>query len=128
VNARDVRDGVFGRVLHRDARRARGASGRERVAQGFVETAPTAVDQLPSGQTVELALLDGVVDARRLAFGGDEVEPAAGRELSGVEPQYAVGERVAVAEVVEEPAVESRVAQRRLYVFDALGAGRAVRG
>src|SRR5205085_11076989 len=126
VNARDVGDGVFGRVLHRYARLARRADGRERVAQVFVKLAPTAVDQPSSGQTVELALLDGVVDAHGFALGGYEVEPATRRELARVELQYSVGERVALPEVVEEPAVEARFAKRRLNVADALGACVAV--
>jgi hypothetical protein len=62
-----------------------------------------------------------VVDARGFALFGDEVEPAARGELVRVELEDAVGERVALAEVVEEPAVEVGVAERLLYVGDARG-------
>jgi hypothetical protein len=49
----------------------------------------------------------------RLAVGWDEVEPAAGDEGMLVEPKDAVGDRIAVVVVVEEPAVEVLVWSRK---------------
>src|ERR1700759_4951837 len=80
----------------------------------FVELAPTAIDKLSAGQTVELALLDCVIDAHGFALGWHEVEPAARGKLFRVEFQNAVGERVALPEIVEEPAVESGTFERAL--------------
>ncbi len=124
VHARDVGDVVLRRILHGDLSQHDAAAlepaGRERVAHGGVEFLPAAVDDLPAGQGVELEALDGVDDLDGLARDGDEVEPAARREALVVEPEDAVGERVAAAEVVEEPTVELRLAERRLDVRDAL--------
>ena len=48
------------------------------------------------------------------AFGGDEVEPAAGDEGVWVEAEDAIGDGVAVVVIIEEPAVEVVFAQGRL--------------
>jgi hypothetical protein len=70
-----------------------------------------------------------VDDADGLADDGDVVEPAARGDARGRQTQDAVGERVAAAEVIEEPAVEVRLAQRSLNLgdtFDLLVAGADV--
>src|SRR5689334_22042526 len=60
-------------------------------------------------------------DLDRLADDRNEVEPAARRDSALAELQYSIRERVAVAEVGEEPAVEVRLAQSRLNLGDAGG-------
>jgi predicted RecA/RadA family phage recombinase len=132
VDARDVRDVVHGRVLHGDGHLARGLAAPAGVAgdglaDGRVKLLPAPVDDLAAGQRVELETLDGVDDADRLARGGHVVEPAARGEAAVAEAEDAVGERVRAAEVVEEPAVEPRLAERRLNLRDARGRGRVDR-
>ena len=63
---------------------------------------------------VERAGLDAVHQLARLALGGDEVEepPAAGRLL--VKAQDPPRQDVAAPEIVEQPAVETELAQARL--------------
>jgi hypothetical protein len=122
VHARDVRDVAHRRILHGDlgrvAARAR-ARGRERVAEVRVELLPAEVDEAAARERVELLGLDAVDDLGRLALGRYEVEPAARGELVLVEQEDAVGERVAAAEVVEEPAGEPGPAQSLLDVGHA---------
>src|SRR5215204_2893701 len=108
VHARDVGDVVVGRVLHGDLLEYHPlvleAAGGERVAQRSVKLLPTPVDDFAAGQRVEAVALDGVDDADGLADDGHVVEPAARGDTRGRQAQDAVGERVAAAEVVEEPA------------------------
>ncbi len=56
-----------------------------------------------------------------LTGSGDEVEPAARDVHGGVEAEDAVGERVAMVMVVEEPGVEVGVAQGGLDCGDFHG-------
>jgi hypothetical protein len=62
-----------------------------------------------------------VDDAHGFARGGHVVEPAARGQTLVVELEDAVGEGVAAAEVVEEPAVEAGLFERGLDVADARG-------
>ena len=101
VDHGDVHDGVAGGVLHGDF----GCAGEEGFELGF-ELLPGGVDGFGAGEGVEPEGLDAVDEFFWLAGGGDEVVPAAGDVSVGVEAEDAVGERVAVVMVVEEPAVD----------------------
>ena len=87
------------------------------VEHGFeflLELLPGGVCVFAAGEGVELAGLDAVDELAGFAFGGDEVEPAAGDEAVFVEAEDAIGDGVAVVVVVEEPAVELVLAERGL--------------
>ena len=87
------------------------------VEHGFeflLELLPGGVGVFAAGEGVELAGFDAVDELAGLAFGGDEVEPAAGDEAVLVEAEDAVGDGIAMVVVVEEPAVEVLLAQGRL--------------
>src|SRR6185437_11657925 len=108
VDHRDVHDGVARRVLHRDP-----GGAFEHLSEILFEFLPGGVLAGGAGERVEFAGLDAVDELAGLAVGGDEVVPAAGDEGVG-EAEDAVGDRVAVMVIVEEPAVEFLIADRRL--------------
>src|SRR5260370_41061026 len=58
--------------------------------------------------------LDAVNQLARLAGCGDVVEPAAGKHGRIGQDHYAPGQDIEAAEVVEEPAVETELADGRL--------------
>ena len=106
VNHGDVHDGVARGVLHGD-----GGGAVEEEFEFLLEFLPGGVGVAGAGEGVELAGLDAMDELAGFAFGGDEVEPAAGDEAIGVEREDAIGDGVAVVVVVEEPAVQLVLAQ-----------------
>ena len=106
VDHGDVHDGVARGVLHGD-----GDGAVEEELEFLLELLPGGVGAFAAGEGVELAGLDAMDELARLAFGGDEVEPAAGDEAVLVEAEDAIGDGVAVVVVVKEPAVEVVLAQ-----------------
>src|SRR5580704_6733752 len=107
VDARDVRNRAPGRIVHRDSARA-----AERRAQSFQHFIVRAIDDLFGGERVEPMRFDGGHYCARLAVGRDEAEPSTGRDTVAGEAEDSIRKRVAHAEIVEEPSVELRVAER----------------
>ena len=108
VDARDVRNRAAGRIVHRDSARA-----AERRAQRGNHFVVRAIDDLFGGERVEPMRFDGGHYRARLAVGRDEAEPSTGRDTVVGQAEDSIRERVAQAEIVEEPAVELRVARAR---------------
>ena len=71
VDARDVRDRAFGRVLHRHALQSRPA-----VAQAVIELFAAGIPLGRARKVCERVALDGVDEPARLAGGGNQVVPA----------------------------------------------------
>src|SRR5580704_9701941 len=65
--------------------------------------------------------LDGGHYRARLAVGRDEAEPSTGRDTVGGQAEDSIRERVAQAEIVEQPSVELRIAERAGNFVEALG-------
>src|SRR5277367_2970011 len=63
---------------------------------------------------------DGGHYRARSAVGRDEAEPSAGRDTVAGEAEDSIRERVAHAEIVEQPSVELRVAERAGNFVEAL--------
>ena len=93
----------------------------KRLAQALVQLLPAAIDEFPARQRVEFELLDRHYNFHRLAGRWDVVEPAARRDEVLVHLQDAIGEGIAVAKIIEEPAVQLCRAQSRLDFVHALG-------
>ncbi len=115
IDARDVRNRAAGRIVHRDS--ARAAERRAQCGDHFVVR---AIDDLFGGERVEPMRFDGGHYRARLAVGRDEAEPSTGRDTVVGQAEDSIRERVAQAEIVEEPAVELRVAQRAGNFVEAL--------
>ena len=110
VDAAHVGDGRARAVLHGHA-----LHGGEVRLQQALQLFPRAVQHRGTGRAAQRVGLDGVQDAHGLARAGDEVEPAAGADLALVEPDHAARDRVAAAEVVEQPPVDPLLGQGLLY-------------
>jgi hypothetical protein len=123
VDARDVRDRTLRRIIHRDAPLA----GEYRAERGDHLALRGVDDTRRSRQGVEPMRLDRGDQRPRSAARRDEVEPSAGRESVLGQPEDAVGERVAHAEVVEKPSVEFGFAQRLCDFFDSCHRGYLTR-
>src|SRR5690606_23367854 len=100
------RDLIAGRDLHRDA-----PSGAEDLAQRLLQLPPPHVATLPPGPIRPWRLLDPVHDRDRLAGRGKKDEIAARQPPAPGQP---AGDRVPGHQVVEEPAVQSQLAERVL--------------
>jgi len=70
---------------------------------------------------VETALLDAVHKLARFAGSGNEVVPAASDVRFRIEAENALADGIAVMVVIEEPAVEVRIAQSGLNCFQVHG-------
>ena len=78
----------------------------QHLSQSRVQFLPAAKDKFLAGKRVEFELLDRLHNFHRLARGWDVVEPAAGGEHLFVQLQNPISERIAVPEIVKEPAIE----------------------
>src|SRR5271169_719969 len=115
IDARDVRDRAAGRIVHRDSARA-----AERGAQCGNHFVVRTIDDLFGGERVEPMRFDGRYYRARRAAGGDEAEPSTSRDTVAGQAEDSIRERVAHAEIVEQPAVELRVAERAGDFVEAL--------
>ena len=88
-------------------------AGQHRL-QARGQLLPARIESLGAGQRVQPPLLDAMHQLARLARGGHKVVPAPRDVRFRVEAQNAPGDGVAMMVVVEEPAVEAGLAQRRL--------------
>ncbi len=79
--------------------------GRGHFALGAID------DAANGGESVEAMGLDRGDDGARLAGGGNEDEPAARGDAVFGNAEDAVGEGIAQAKVIEEPAVEGGVGE-----------------
>jgi hypothetical protein len=75
-----------------------------------VQFLPTTKDKFSPGKRVEFELLDRLHNFNRFARRRDIIEPAARRQHLFVQFQNPVGERIAVPEIVEEPAIQFGIA------------------
>ncbi len=67
---------------------------------------PSGVLFLGAGKGVEVASFDLVHQFGRLALGGDEIVPAARDHQAFRKAEHAVGDRVAMVMIVEEPGID----------------------
>jgi hypothetical protein len=110
VHSRDVRDGTAGRILHRHA-----LHPGEELGEPRLELVAAAVDDLPPRQQVEVVAFDGVHEGARFALPGDQVIPAACREVgAAVHARQAGGNRVGAVKIVQQPSIERPSAQGTL--------------
>ncbi len=103
VHQRDVGNVTIGGVLHGDP-----VNPGKQFSQGFVELLPRHIHPSLAGQRVELGGLDPVHKPDRITRGRYPVPPAATGMSGAVQTENPVGGHIAVVEIVEEPAVESR--------------------
>lgn len=115
----DIRDIIFRRILHRDFL----AAGQQ-SAQKFVQFFPARINKFLAGEIVQRALLDSVDQLARLAFRGNEIEPAARGEAVRAQSENAARDGVAMVVVIEKPAVNFAGAEFRL---DRLNVGHDFR-
>ena len=92
---------IVGRVLHGDV-----AVGGEHLLEAVEELLPSGVLFFGAGQGIEVAGFDLVHQLRRLALGRDEIVPAARDHQAFRKSEHAVGDRVAMMVIVEEPGVD----------------------
>ena len=67
---------------------------------------PTGIQKCFSRKRVQSALLDSMNEFARLAFRGNEIEPAASDHRFALEAQDVAGYWIAVMMVEEQPAIE----------------------
>ena len=112
VHQRDVWNRILRRILHGYFFRA-----ADELLQIFFQLLRRGVEHFVAGQRIERRGFDPVHEFSRRALCRNHVEPAAlGQGM--VESQDAVGDRVAVKDVVEEPAVDLLLAEGGLDGFD----------
>ncbi len=112
VDHGDIHDGVVGGVLHGDA-----GEGSEHGVETTLELLPGGVDAFGAGEVVELAGFDAMDELAGLAFGGDDVVPAAADEAGSGKAEDGGSNGIAVVMVVKEPGVEAGGAKGRLDGF-----------
>src|SRR5208337_4366321 len=99
---------------HRDSPRA-----AEHGSQCRHHLVVRTIDDLLGAERVEPMRLDGRHDRPRLAVRWHEAEPSPGRDAVFRKAEDSIRERVAQAEVIEQPSVELRMAERERYFVDA---------
>ncbi len=105
VHQRYVRDLILRRILHRHFLRT-----PDEFLQILFQLLSRCVDHLFAGQRVEGRRFDPVHQLSRRAFRRNHVEPAAfGHGV--LEPEHAVGDSIAMEDVVEQPPVELLLAE-----------------
>ena len=115
VHQRDVRNRFFRRILHGYFFRA-----ADQLLQIFFQLLRRGVEHFVAGQRIERCGFDPVHEFRGAPFRRNHVEPAAlGQGM--VESQYAVGNRIAVKDVVEEPSVDLLLAGERTWMASMFG-------
>ena len=62
--------------------------------------------QLWSGQAIQTIRLNAGNEPDRRTLSRNEIIPAPRRQLSGIEPENPVGERVTAPEIIKQPPVE----------------------
>ena len=107
IDARDVRNRAAGRIVHRDSARA-----AEHLAQCRDHLVVRSIDDFFDAERVEPMRLDRGHYRARLAVRWHEAEPSPRRDAVRRQSEDSIRERVAQAEVVEQPAVELRIAER----------------
>ena len=116
VHAGHGGDLVPGRVLHGHPARPAQDAPQFAVAQP-----PGRIGGGKARHSVQSVRLDGVDQLLRLPTRGHQAIPPAAADAARVEAQHAVGDRVGAAEVVEEPAVQLLLLQRRLNPGEPFG-------
>ena len=87
----------------------------QQVREPRFELLAAAVDQFLARQGVEVVPLDRVHQRPGLAFARNQVVPAPrGQMGAAIDPGEAGGDGIRAVEVVEQPSVETAVAQRAL--------------
>jgi len=106
VNQRDRKDQIVRRVLHGNI-----AVRRQQPLHAVKQLLPSGVKPLGAGQRIQVTGFNLVDKLGRLAFGRDQIKPAAGNHESIWQSENAVSDRVAMVMVVEEPGVDVALAQ-----------------
>src|SRR4051794_37544743 len=104
-----IRHSVIRRVLHRD-----GVRMSDHFLQTFPQFRPPRVRLFAAGQTVQRLRLDPMHQTPRFTRSRDEIKPTPRRQPVPSEPENAVRQRIAVMVVVEEPPIQTLVANRLL--------------
>src|SRR5882672_12331421 len=96
------------------------------LAHAALELLASGIARDGAGQMREHITLDHVDESARFTGGGDQVVPAARREMTAafVETADFCGDRIAAVEIVQEPGVETVGLQRRLNGRDIDPCGR----
>jgi hypothetical protein len=113
IDEADVRNIIFGRILHGDR-----FAAREQFRQCLVKLFPARVDIFAAFERIEHAGFDSVDQLSRLAFRRDKVKPAPRGEPVAAEFQNYVGDRVTAVMIVEKPAVDFGGPQLCLNCFN----------
>ncbi len=109
VHQRNGEHAVVRRVLHGQV--AMLGENRFQLVEQFL---PAGILVLLAGQGIEVSGFNLVDQFDRLAFGGNQVEPAPGHHQARGQTEHAVGDGIAMVVVVEKPRVNVAFAQRRL--------------
>jgi hypothetical protein len=109
IHQTDVRHHIVRRILHGD--------GSVRLEYGFEVLAKLLIRRigaLRSREAVEAPGLNAMHQFLRFALGGNQVEPAARDEQCFRQAQHAIGNRIAMMMVVEQPCIHVAGLQRGL--------------
>ena len=79
---------------------------------------PRKVNAFRTRKAVQCVRFDGMENSLWFTGRRHEIKPAARRESSGVQFQNVLGDGIAAAKTIEEPAVEFFLAKSRLNRFD----------
>src|SRR5574342_1256076 len=79
---------------------------------------PRQVNSFRTGKAIQCVRFDGMENSLRLTGRRHEIKPSARRESSGVQSQNVLGDGIAAAKTIEQPAVEVFLAESRLKRFD----------
>jgi hypothetical protein len=111
VDARYVWNRAVAGVLHRDP-----PDTSQQLREPGIELVASGIDGLVSRQSIEGSPLDGVHKASRLADGGHQIKPAAGRHFRPVRgSQQARCNGIRAVKIVEQPPVQPLGFERPLY-------------
>src|SRR5262249_14754367 len=111
IYARDIWDIVHRRILHCDSLLRSVRRRAERFFQSLLQFLPAPKNKFPAGKRIEFELLDRLHNFHRLTRRRDIVEPTTRGEHFFVQLQNPISERIAVPEIVKEPAIEFGLAQ-----------------